>query len=146
RGAKTRLALASGWLKTVRNPMGSQVTLATGTTGLVNALSSANQPTQRFEYDDAGRLVRTTIATCDTTTLVRKSTADSATVTVTGPTGMHIEDTTQSLQEGKLRYVHIGPAGATTTVEADDKSRRITLPNGRTITIDLSPDSRWGMG
>jgi YD repeat-containing protein len=145
RGSKTRLTLAAGWLKTVRNPMGSQVTLTTGTTGLVNALTYANQQAQRFEYDDAGRLIRTTDATGGTTTLARKATAETATVTVTGPTGMHTVDTTVMLAQNKLRYVHTSPAGATTTVEAEDKTRRITLPNGRTVTIDLSPDSRWGM-
>jgi RHS repeat-associated protein len=144
RGHETQLTLESGWLASVRDPLGHSTTLKTDSVGLLKGYTDAVGATRDFGFDPQGRLVWSTEPGGERTTFSRSLNGNRAAVTRTGPTGARTIDSIEIPGEGRLRYAHTAPDGTIATLEAAGEHRELSLPDGRRITLDLRPDPDWG--
>jgi RHS repeat-associated protein len=151
-GQTTTLGLdANGYLATLTDPAGATVTLTSSSDGLLRSETDALGNEKTFGYDAAtGRLTSDTDAEGNATTLARTDQPDgSYAVASTTPLG---RKTTYAVQtfglfgEGLVtQWTNTDPAGHTMTAQLSAAAVSVQAPDGTTITVDDTPDPRFGM-
>lgn len=146
-GHRTELAIDSnGWLRSVTNPLGEAHTMTSSFDGLLETFTDPRGKVHQFSYDTAGRLVFDHDPAGGSTQLTRLEEGNDYTITTTSALGRARTYRVQQLSTGAVRRTVTSASGAsTTTLLGTDGTEQTTYPDGKTVTVTLGPDPRWGM-
>lgn len=143
-GAATSIGTIVGHLVAVAYPDGTRCQLKVNDQGLLTEAADAAGVGTEFDYDSSGRLVNKTDSTGARTTYGRETSGGNLTITTTLPGGGRAVDVT-AINSHSTTWTHTDASGVSRSVTANAAQRAIGLPGGRSVTVTLAPDPRFGM-